>query len=108
MSEEYINEEKDVAQKNNVEEEGMEVSELKVYEKEAGVVSNVNNISRIITDKNGNTIVRKKLFSISVGTIVAITVAVIAIASIGNIVMAHLGDNDSKTSHSEYSSYIYY
>ena len=41
MGEEYINEEKDVAQKNNVEEEGMEVSELKVYEKEAGVSSYV-------------------------------------------------------------------
>ena len=50
----------------------MEVSELKVYEKEAGVMSNVNNISRVIKDKNGNTVVRKKLFSISIGTIVAI------------------------------------
>ncbi len=86
----------------------MEVSELKVYEKEAGVMSNVNNISRVIKDKDGNTVVRKKLFSISVGTIVAIVVGVIAIATISNIVMSHIEAKDTKTNDNGYSSYIYY
>ncbi len=86
----------------------MEVSELKVYEKEAGVMSNVNNISRVIKDKNGNTVVRKKLFSISIGTIVAIIVGVIAIAAIGNAVVSHIESKDSKTNDNGYSSYIYY
>ncbi|MCR5186749.1 MAG: hypothetical protein K6D97_06515 [Clostridia bacterium] len=86
----------------------MEVSELKEYEKEAGVMSNVNNISRVIKDKNGNTVVRKKLFSISVGTIIAIIVGVIAVAAIGNVVMSHLEAKDAETNENGYSSYIYY
>lgn len=69
-----------------------------------------SNVSRVVIDKNGNKVVRKKLFSVSVGTLFLIAVASIAIYATTQIVMNNtLTDDDYRySSRSDYSSFLDY
>ncbi len=81
----------------------------KINVQEKRKMEDVSKVSRVVIDKNGNKVVRKRLFSVSVGTLVMIAVAAVAIITTTHAVMND-GANDGYdyTSGSDYGVYLDY
>ena len=75
------------------------VKKISVQEKNG--MDDVSKVSRVVVDKNGNKVVRKRLFSVSIGTLLLITVAATAIVAVAGMVKNN--SNDYTYVSSEYS-----
>jgi glyoxylate carboligase len=86
-----------------------ENSSKKISVQEKRKMDDVSKVSRVVVDKNGNKVVRKRLFSVSVGTLVMIAVAAVAIIATTHAVMNDgASDGYGYTSGSDYGIYLDY